>query len=792
MSGPEQCTDKAFKPKTLKVPEDSFETGNTRHKWDIKKLQTKHKVLAEYKFKKIEVKKGYVGRTLYVNLSNNKITEKPVSEEMKRQFTGGKGFGLKLLWDSIKPSTRWDSEENELVLSAGPLCGTTQYSGMGKCLSVTVSPLTNLVCDSNAGGYFAPYLKFAGFDAIEIQGKAKEDVVVFIDGKEGRVTIETAPLEETNAHMLSEQLTYLYASGDTEPDRQKIAVVSAGKGAEHTYWGCLNISFYDIRRKVARLKQHGRGGLGTVFRNKKLKALVAKVEKFDGTSNNPVDMDKIAAVGMKHHTEMRDLDKGQCCMRMVGTGNIVEVMDEYDLLPTENYRFGSFPKAANLHSPHFYKRFTQVIPDGCWFGCTMACAKAVDGFLIKTGPYKSQRVTVDGPEYENSAGCANMSIWNPDWVIEWNFYCDTYGLDTISVATGIAFYMEMYEYGILNKERCDGLELTWGNAHAVLELMHRWARGDDGEFVKMSGRGIRQMKNWLKEKGWGDAQLIEDTGMENKGLEFSEYVCKESLAQQGGYGLTNKGPQHDEAWLIFMDMVNNQIPTFKDKAEALHYFPIWRTWFGLVGLCKLPWNDVTPLGNANTAEPAKIIEHVQNYADIMSATLGKEIKPADLINQSEKVYNFQRAMNVWMGRGTRKDDWIPYRAMGPVTELEYRSRNNARWNFRYDKQLVEKLKLDEQKVKAMHVKEKLDILKEYRRDQYQKLADAVYCRRGWTQNGIPTPQKMKSLGFTDERLLSMLQKKIDEDERTGLNVWGGKYGSDEKPPSEERRYWEKW
>jgi aldehyde:ferredoxin oxidoreductase len=130
--------------------------------------------------------------------------------------------------------------------------------------------------------------------------------------------------------------------------------------------------------------------------------------------------------------------------------------------------------------------------------------------------------------------------------------------------------------------------------------------------------------------------------------------------------------------------------------------------------------------------------------------------------------------------------------MGPVTELEYRSRNNARWNFRYDKQLVEKLKLDEQKVKAMHVKEKLDILKEYRRDQYQKLADAVYCRRGWTQNGIPTPQKMKSLGFTDERLLSMLQKKIDEDERTGLNVWGGKYGSDEKPPSEERRYWEKW
>ena len=94
--------------------------------------------------------------------------------------------------------------------------------------------------------------------------------------------------------------------------------------------------------------------------------------------------------------------------------------------------------------------------------------------------------------------------------------------------------------------------------------------------------------------GWGDEAFLNDIGMENKGLEYSQYMPKESLAQQGGFALTNKGPQHDEAWLIFMDMVNNQIPTFENKAEALHYFPMFRTWFGLVGLCKLPWNDVEP------------------------------------------------------------------------------------------------------------------------------------------------------------------------------------------------------
>jgi aldehyde:ferredoxin oxidoreductase len=417
----------------------------------------------------------------------------------------------------------------------------------------------------------------------------------------------------------------------------------------------------------------------------------------------------------------------------------------------------------------------------------MACAKTVDNYTVMTGPYKGQRVTVDGPEYETLGSGSNMSLWDPRWILEFNFYCDTYGLDTISAGTATAFYMEMYEYGILNKERCDGLELCFGNGEAVLQLLHRIATGDEGEFIRVAANGARRVKDWLKAKGWGDPYLIEECGMESKGLEYSQYVTKESLAMQGGYGLTLKGPQHDEAWLIFMDMVNNQIPTFRDKAEALHYFPMWRTWFGLNGLCKLPWNDIEPVDNAKTKEPAKVPEHVQNYADVFSAVTGMKVGPSDLINQSERAYNWQRAMNVWLGRGRRRDDWIPYRSMGPVTPLEYASRKD-----RYDAQLVDKLEFAKDAVKAMPVEEKIRRLYEYRRDQYQRLADAVYHRRGWTQNGVPTPQKMRSLGCTDERMLAMLQGKIDEDEVSGLNVWGGKYEVGEKPPAADRRYWEKW
>jgi aldehyde:ferredoxin oxidoreductase len=767
---------------------EEYETGNTKHEWDLEGMRTAHECLATYEYKAKPIDKGYAGRTLYVNLGTREIKEKPVTGDMKRKFTGGRGFGLKLLWDEIKPTIRWDSEENVLVVTNGPLCGTTQYPGMGKSICLTVSPSTDIICDSNVGGFFGPYLKFTGFDALEIQGKANEDVIIIIDGQECEVRIETAPLEETNTHVLSEQLTHMYAKSDDEGARQLVSTLSAGKAAEHSYWGILNSSFWDIRRKVARVKQAGRGGLGTVLRDKKVKAVVVISPKFTGTQNSPADPVAAAKVGTKMHREIRDLDRHQCNMRAVGTVHLVEIMDAYDLLPCENYRFGTLPGAKNLYSPKFYELFTKIIPDGCWHGCTMACAKTVDGYEVMTGPYKGDRVTVDGPEYE-TVGCgANMALWDPLWVLEFNFYCDTYGLDTISTGTAMAFYMEMYEYGILNKERCDGLEMRFGNAEAVLELMHRMARGDKGKFVTVAGKGVRRVKDWLKVKGWGDPALIEDCGMESKGLEYSEYVTKESLAMQGGYGLTLKGPQHDEAWLIFMDMVNNQIPTFPDKAEALWYFPMWRTWFGLNGLCKLPWNDIEPANNAETDEPAKVPEHVDNYVKMQNAVTGWSVTKEELILQSERCYNWQRAMNVWLGRGRRSDDWIPYRSMGPVTEIEYESRQE-----RYDNVLIEKLGFTEEEVAAMPVQEKMKILYDHRRDQYQKLADAVYYRRGWTPNGVPTPQKMRALGFGNEtEMLEMLQRAIDEDQKVGLNIWGGKYEGDEEPPAGDLMYWEKW
>lgn len=712
---------------------------------NIETYKAQRKLIKEYNYKWAPVIRGYNNRTLYINLSTHEIKEKPVSEFMKEKFIGGKGFGLKLLWEATKPDTKWNDPENEIIINTGPICGITQYSGTGKSLVVTISPQTDIVIDSNVGGYFGPFMKFSGFDSLEIQGKAEKDVIIIIDKTKESIRIEEAPAEPLDSHVLAEILHEMYA--DDEKDKKNVSVVSTGSAADHSLIGMLNFSFYDVKRKKVRLKQAGRGGIGTVLRDKKIKALVAKVDGITGNLNNVVDLEAIMERGRRFNREMRELDHKQNHMKEMGTAHLTNIMNDYDLFPTHNFKYGSHPDAYKVHSLKYKEKFTQGIPDGCWIGCNMSCAKGVDDFILQTGPYKGQKVIVDGPEYETAASLGSCAgIFDTDWTIEANFYCDTYGICTITWGTILGFVMECFEEGILNEERTGGLKLNFGNKDAAMELLHQVARGEG--FGKIAGLGVRKMKEMFIEKGWGDPQFLFDIAMENKGLEYSQYVSKESLAQQGGYAMTNKGPQHDEAWLIFMDMVNNQIPTFEDKAEALHYFPMFRTWFGLQGLCKLPWNDVEPENNAETDEPAKVPEHVDNYVTLFNAVTGKNIDKHELIRQSERVYNYQRIFNIRRGYGLRKHDAQPYRAAGPVTEEEYLSRQE-----RYDTQLKEKWGVDPE---GLSLQEKMRLTRKFREEQYEKLLDAVYLRRGWTRNGVPKIEHLKNLGMDLPELLEIV------------------------------------
>ncbi len=702
------------------------------------------KEIKSISYKRAEIKNGYTDQSLRVNLDANDIIINPIKEKIKNKFIGGKGYDLWLMWNAVSGDTKWNDPENAICISSGPLGGTPGYPGGGKSIVTAISPLTGAPIDSNVGGYFGPYKKFSGFDVIQVDGKAKKDAIIFIDGIEGKIKIFEAKDLPTDSYELSDALTRHF-------DKDKpvnVSVVSSGPGAENTFFGCLNFSWWDAGRKRVRYKQAGRGGIGTVFADKKIKAIVARFGAISMKSNNPADLDGLKLVTKSHAKEIRELDPKQNRMSLVGTTHLVPIMNDHDCLPVHNFKFGSHPESRVIGEEVYEHIFDKGF-DGCWKGCTVACSHGVKDFSPFTGPYRGKKVFVDGPEYETVAGCgSNLGIFDAQTILEINFYCDAYGLDTISVGTSLAFVMECFENKLITPDHTGGMDLSFGNRFNALEIIHQMAKGEG--FGAIVGKGIRQMKQIFAKDFGADLAFMQDIGMESKGLEFSEYITKESLAQQGGYGLALKGPQHDEAWLIFLDMVHNFMPTFEDKAEALHWFPMFRTWFGLCGLCKLPWNDIIPEDNKNTSEPAKVAKHLGWYADFFSAVTGRKSGPDDLLAMSEGVYNFQRIFNLKMGFGTREHDALPYRAVGPVTVEEYESRQK-----RYDDQLKEKYDLD---ISNMSSKEKVAALRQRREEQYELLKDAVYERRGWDNNGIPTVATVKRLGIDFPEVLEVLKK----------------------------------
>jgi aldehyde:ferredoxin oxidoreductase len=287
-------------------------------------------------------------------------------------------------------------------------------------------------------------------------------------------------------------------------------------------------------------------------------------------------------------------------------------------------------------------------------------------------------------------------------------------------------------------------------------LLHETARG--AGFGKISGQGVHRAKKWVAEtyaskNGKAAASVLSELNkfaMELKGLEFSMYVTKESLAQQGGYGFALKGPQHDEAWLIFIDQVHNEIPTFEKKAEALKWFPLIRTWFNAVGLCKLPWIDVRHPEAANTENPAQNMPTLEYYTRYFNATVGTQKEFQDILDDSERLSLIQKLINLRHGKGTRESDQIPDRAMGPAFINEYEARADY-----YDRWLAEQIPNDDI---PSDPEERHKLLMRLRKDAYRKLCDSVYQVKGFTVDGIPTPQLIEKFGIMDDQASELLSR----------------------------------
>jgi aldehyde:ferredoxin oxidoreductase len=346
-----------------------------------------------------------------------------------------------------------------------------------------------------------------------------------------------------------------------------------------------------------------------------------------------------------------------------------------------------------------------------------------------------------------------MGIFDPHFIMEYSWYCDEYCLDTISMGVTTAFLMECVQRGYLSAEEI-GYDLKWGDIEGVDRILHETAFGKG--FGSICGQGVLRAKRWVAENYAGKTGNTTDEvmdelnkfGMEVKGLEFSMYITKESLAQQGGYGFALKGPQHDEAWLIFIDQVYKEIPTFKMKAKALRWFPLIRTWFNAVGLCKLPWIDVRHPEAASTDNPAQNSPTLEYYVRYLNSTVGGSKTIADILNDSERLQLLQKLINLRQGKGTRPNDQIPLRAMGPVYLNDYQSRAEY-----YDAWLKEQVGAE---TFPDNQNDRHRILMEVRRDAYQRLCDAVYREKGYRDDGVPFPETLEKYGLLDDKTLDLL------------------------------------
>ncbi len=712
--------------------------------------------ICSLKYSAAPIHGGYTDRILKIDLSNNRIEVITLDPEFKEKYIGGRGYALKLLWDGTDKNTKYNSPDNILVMAGGPLCNESRFPGAGKFIVGTISPLTDTFMDSNVGGYFSPVLKACGFDALAVTGIGNEKVLIIIDDDKGEICISKAPVVndqiEKGGISYGEMLISKYTDNNLH---KNVAAVTTGIGASTTNFGLINSHFYDSQRKRIRIKQAGRGGTGTVMRYKNLMGVIVNSSKARLKNNNPIDKQGVKQAGGALAKVIKNEDPKQLQLARWGTPVLTEYMNNFHLLPINNYQLGQHEKATEVFSDVFFNKYLKVKrADGCYFGCNLACAKGAEEVTLQSGFMAGQTVGIDGPEYETVGAATALGVFNPQFVMDYNWYCDEYGVDTISMGVTMAFIMECYQRGFLSEEDI-GYKLEWGDLKAVERLFHETASAIG--IGKVCGMGISKSKIWVAERhssktGQNIEKVLEEINkfaMEVKGLEFSMYISRESLAQQGGYGFALKGPQHDEAWLIFLDQVHKELGTFDMKTKALKWFPLIRTWFNAVGLCKLPWIDVRNPEAENTDNPAQNLPSFNLYVQFLNATTGSNKSIEDILQDSERLHLIQKMINLRQGKGTREYDQIPLRAMGPAFPEEYEARSNY-----YDQWLETKIPPDETIPESTI--EKHALLVQMRQKEYQTLCDTVYKAKGYNRNAVPLTETLEKFDILDEKAIAIL------------------------------------
>jgi aldehyde:ferredoxin oxidoreductase len=610
---------------------------------------------------------GYQGKILRVDLTERRVEEEAVDASLCEQYIGGSGIGAKLLYEETSPETDPLGPENRLIAFTGPFTGSAVPSA-GRHHVMARSPLNGLFGESNVGGTWAVHFKRTGYDGIIIRGKAERPVYLWIH--DGGVEIRDA----SAVWGMDAYDSAAWLKAETT-DKATVAVI--GQAGENLA-GIAGIPHIGLI-----VRQAARGGMGAVMGSKNLKAMVVY-----GTKEIPL-ADR-EALKQNIRALLPHIRKATETFRKYGTAGGVDNYEKIGNFPIQNWRGSHWDGAAKISGVAMER--TILSGRKACFGCPIACGRHI---RLTEGPYAP--LNCAGPEYE-TVGLIGGSCLIDDLAVicQANELCNRFGLDTISTGATIAFAMEAFEKGIIGLGDTGGVELTWGNGPALLEMIGKIARREG--IGDLMAEGSRKMAVAL---GKNAVEFAVDV----KGLEPSAHDPRRFFSQALSYATAARGACHNASWShpyeMGLSMPEIGIPEPQDpyriegKAEMTAKLQDLMSVMDALILCRF-------------AQVGKAV-NVINMVDWLRLITGRETDVEGFMRTGERIFTLKRLYNTRIGI-SRKDDFLPPR--------------------------------------FLTLNRKGEDLTNQLPPMGRLLAD-YYEYRGWSEGGIPTTEKLRELGLRE-------------------------------------------
>jgi aldehyde:ferredoxin oxidoreductase len=606
---------------------------------------------------------GYNGNILRVNLSDNKVVSEELDEKICRQYLGGAGFVAYYLWKELKPGTDALGPENKLIFALGPLSGQAIAGASRNCVGAK-SPLTGGIGKSEVGGFWMADLKRAGYDAIIVEGKAAQPVYLWVH--DGETEIRNA------AHLWGKETNETEAAIRAELGDDHVQVAMIGPAGENLVrYACIMEGCHDAA---------GRGGLGAVMGSKNLKAIAVRGHNLPPVAN-PDKIKEIRQALIHPYPQSEFGTGGPSMLKQVAEGD----------LPTRNFRDGDFQEVKLIHGG-VMKDTVRIGMESC-FACPVRCKKVIKF----EEPYKHDPA-YGGPEYESIASLgSDIGVSDVRAIIKGNERCNAYSLDTISTGSTIAFAIECYEKGLITKEDTGGLELKWGDAAMMLELIELIAHGKG--FGKVLAEGTRRMARQI---GKG----CEEFALHTKGLEPGMHEPRIGSLLFMGYMLSPTGADHcvtspdgllanpmkfKPYHVLGWDDPPNTIEISPRKTGIFKDAQLYMILYDSLLMCHFPGPDFDQM------------------VELIKGLTGWDTGVAELMRIAERIVTTMRLFNLREGLSS-DDDKMPERFYRPT-------QTGA----------LSEIKVD--------------------REGYAKARRYYYILMGWDANGVPLPEKAAELGI---------------------------------------------